>query len=97
MAATTCAVAIGMLRAVFILRSLNAAKIECAMVTVKWKDRSIGNLSPAELREALQNAISEIHFARNATSSNDFFATVLISYVAGALTVLLALPLALYL
>ncbi len=67
------------------------------MVTVKWKDRSIGDLSPPELREALQNAVSEIHFARSTTSSNDFFTTVLISYVAGAMTVLVALPLALYL
>ncbi|MEM9358984.1 MAG: hypothetical protein AAGB04_22610 [Pseudomonadota bacterium] len=66
------------------------------MVTVKWKDRSIGDLSPPELREALKNAISEIHFTRNTTSSDDFFAAVLVSYIAGAMTVLVALPFALY-
>lgn len=65
------------------------------MVSVKWKNRSIGELSTVELREALRHAVDELRFANAGSSSRDFFTTVVVSYLAGALTVLVGIGLAL--
>lgn len=52
---------------------------------VTWRNRSIDNLSPPELRRALDDAINEIAWSRAAPSSVSFYHALLLGFSAGAI------------
>jgi len=57
---------------------------------VTWRNRSIDTLTAPELRLALDDAINEIAFSRDAPNSNSFFSALLLGFSAGALVAALA-------
>ena len=52
---------------------------------VTWRNRSIDSLSVPELRRALDDAMHEIAWSRNAPSSTSFYYALLVGFSAGAI------------
>jgi len=60
------------------------------MSGIYWQGKSIEDLDNREMRDALRDAVRELHFASQGASSDSFFQTLIVGYLFGAATVVVA-------
>jgi len=61
------------------------------MYGIYWQGRSIEDLDTREMQIALRDAVRELHFAKQGTTSDAYFKALITGFGAGAATVLLAI------